>query len=174
MSGKQQIPEFRLEISLADQRLDLFKQGECVRSWPVSTARNGAGEQFGSEKTPRGWHRVRIMIGAGCESGSVFVARRPTGEVWAQELGQDHPQRDWILTRILWLTGTEPGLNRFGDVDTLRRFIYIHGCPDTEPVGEAVSHGCIRMRNRDVIELFDAVTPDFPVLIRESTGERNT
>jgi len=167
MSGKHEVPESRLEISLADQRLDLFKQDVCVRSWPVSTARNGAGEQFGSEKTPRGWHRIRAMIGSGCEPGSAFVARRPTGEVWTKELEQRHPQRDWILTRILWLTGTEPGLNRFGDVDTLRRFIYIHGCPDTEPVGEAVSHGCVRMCNSDVIELFDEVTPGFSVLIRE-------
>jgi len=165
MINKHPLPESRLEISLADQRLDLFKQGECIRSWPVSTARNGAGEQFGSEKTPRGWHRIRAMIGAGCEPGSVFVARRPTGEVWTRELGQEHPQRDWILTRILWLSGAEPGQNRLGNVDTLRRYIYIHGCPDTEPVGEPVSHGCVRMRNSDVIELFDAVTPGFPVLI---------
>ncbi len=164
---ENRLPDSRLEVSLQDQRLDLFNQGECVRRWPVSTARNGAGEQFGSEKTPRGWHRIRAMIGAGCEPGSVFVARRPTGEVWTQALGQAHPQRDWILTRILWLSGTEPGRNRLGDVDTLRRFIYIHGCPDTEPVGEPVSHGCIRMRNSDVIELFEAVAPGFPVLIRE-------
>ena len=173
MSGKFRQADSRLEISLADQRLELFRQGECVRSWPVSTARNGAGEQFGSEKTPRGWHRIRAMIGAGCAPGTVFVARRPTGEVWTPELGRQHPQRDWILTRILWLCGNEPGRNRFGDVDTQRRFIYIHGCPDTEPVDEPGSHGCVRMRNSDIIELFDAVEPGFPVHISErASGAR--
>jgi hypothetical protein len=167
MSTKHQIPQSRLEISLPHQRLDLFIEGECIRSWPVSTARNGAGEAFGSEKTPRGWHRIRAMIGAGCQPGTVFVARRSTGEVWTPRLGQQHPQRDWILTRILWLTGAESGVNRAGSVDTLRRFIYIHGCPDNEPVGKPLSHGCVRMCNRDIIELFDAVEPGFPVLIHE-------
>ena len=170
MSGKHQLADSRLEISLAEQRLDLFRQGKCVRSWPVSTARHGAGEQFGSEKTPRGWHRIRAMIGAGCAPGTVFVARRPTGEVWTPELGQQHPQRDWILTRILWLCGSEPGRNRLGDVDTQRRFIYIHGCPDTEPLDEPGSHGCVRMRNSDIIELFDAVAPGFPVHISEQAS----
>lgn len=173
MSAKHTKPSARLEISLADQRLDLFNNNRCVRSWSVSTASNGAGETFGSEKTPRGWHRIRIMIGTGCPEGAVFVGRRPTGEVWTPELGKEHPQRDWILTRILWLTGTEPGMNRFGAVDTLRRYIYIHGCPDTEPLGVPGSHGCIRMSNSDVIDLFDAVTPGFPVLIK-SSGESGT
>ncbi|TCK18393.1 L,D-transpeptidase-like protein [Thiogranum longum] len=165
------MPPSRLEVSLADQRLDLFRGHECVRSWPVSTAKKGAGEQSGSEKTPRGWHRIRAMIGAGCPAGTVFVGRRPTGEVWTPELGKEHPQRDWILTRILWLSGNEPGVNRLGDVDTQRRYIYIHGCPDSEPLGEALSHGCIRMHNRDVITLFDAVTPGFPVLIKSPDQE---
>lgn len=167
MSNKQHIPASRLEICLADQRLDLIRQHACVRSWSVSTARNGAGEQSGSEQTPRGWHRIRAMIGADCPAGTVFVGRRPTGEVWSAELARLNPERDWILTRILWLCGTEPGLNRFGDVDTQRRFIYIHGCPDTEPVGVPASHGCIRMHNTDVVALFEAVTPGFPVLIKE-------
>jgi len=166
MSTRQPVPASRLEVSVAEQRLDLLLAGERVRSWPVSTARNGVGEQFGSERTPRGWHHVRAMIGAGCPLGTVFVARRPSGEIWTPELGRQQPERDWILTRILWLSGDEPGLNRLGRVDTLRRFIYIHGCPDTEPVGVPLSHGCIRMRNRDVVELFDSVTPGFPVLIQ--------
>ncbi len=111
------------------------------------------------------------MIGAGCPAGTVFAGRRPTGEVWTPELGKKYPQRDWILTRILWLSGTEPGVNRFGDVDTLRRYIYIHGSPDGEPMGEAHSHGCIRMHNDHVITLFDEVAPGFQVLIKAPAGE---
>ena len=83
-----------------------------------------------------------------------------------RSLAAAHPDRDWILTRILWLTGCEPGRNRGGCVDTLRRFIYIHGCPDTEPMGEPRSHGCIRMRNRDLMEFFDVVTAGTLVEIR--------
>lgn len=102
-------------------------------------------------------HRVRIRIGAGCPAGTVFVGRRATSEIYDAELAKQDPERDWILTRILWLTGLESGRNRGGCVDTLRRYIYIHGCPDMEPMGEPRSHGCIRMRNRDLIELFDLV-----------------
>jgi lipoprotein-anchoring transpeptidase ErfK/SrfK len=111
---------------------------------------------------------VRIKIGEGCPPGSVFVARRPTGEIYSDALAEAHPDRDWILTRILWLTGAEPGRNRGGAVDTLRRFIYIHGCPDSEPMGVARSHGCIRMRNTDLLELFDRVRAGTTVDIRES------
>ncbi|HHO69727.1 MAG TPA: L,D-transpeptidase, partial [Gammaproteobacteria bacterium] len=131
------------------------------------TARNGAGEQEGSECTPRGRHRIRACIGAGCAPGTVFLGRRPTGEVYSEALAAREPGRDWILSRILWLCGEEPGRNRLGEVDSMRRFIYIHGCPDSEPVGEPRSHGCIRMTNRDVIDLFDRVAPGTPVLIRE-------
>jgi len=138
-----------------------------VQAYAVSTALNGSGSQTGSEKTPLGWHRVRARIGAGCEPGTVFVARRPTGEVYSAALATANPERDWILTRILWLCGTEPGNNRFGQVDSMRRYIYIHGCPDSEPMGTPRSHGCIRMRNRDIIELFEQVPAGMPVLIEE-------
>ena len=147
----------QIEVDLAAQRLRLQGAAGEVREWPVSTARNGPGERAGSGCTPRGLHRVRARIGAGCPTGTVFVGRRPTGEVWTPELAAAHPGRDWILTRILWLAGCEPGRNRLGDVDTLRRYIYIHGCPDTEPMGVPLSHGCVRMRNADVIELFAQV-----------------
>ena len=156
-----------IEISLADQRLRLWRGGELLREYPVSTARNGAGEQEGSECTPRGRHRIRACIGAGCAPGTVFLGRRPTGEVYSEALAAREPGRDWILSRILWLCGEEPGRNRLGEVDSMRRFIYIHGCPDSEPVGEPRSHGCIRMTNRDVIDLFDRVAPGTAVLIRE-------
>ena len=161
------MPDNYLHISLSMQRLSVCNRGEVIRTYSVSTALNGAGEQMGSEKTPLGWHRIRARIGAGCEAGKVFIARRPTGEHFSPALAAANPERDWILTRILWLCGTEPGKNRFGGVDSMRRYIYIHGCPDTEPMGEPRSHGCIRMRNRDVIELFEQVPSGMPVLIEE-------
>ena len=161
------MPDHYIHITLSKQCLRLWEQGALVREYRVSTAANGAGERSGSEKTPRGWHRIRAKIGAGCESGTVFVARRPTGERYSPALAARYPQRDWILTRILWLCGAEPGKNRLGDVDTMRRFIYIHGCPDSEAMGKPGSHGCVRMRNQDVIELFDRVPAGLPVLIEE-------
>ena len=161
MSGARHI-----RVDIASQTLTLLQGDRVLAAYPVSTGLNGVGERQGSGCTPRGLHRVRIRIGAGCPEGTVFRGRRPTGEIYDPELGGACPERDWILTRILWLTGCEPGLNRGGCVDTLRRFIYIHGCPDTEPMGEPRSHGCIRMHNRDLMELFDAVTVGTRVEIR--------
>jgi len=161
------MPDHYLHISLPTQRLTLWHHGEPVLHYVVSTALNGAGEKSGSEQTPLGWHRIRAKIGADCAPGTVFVGRRPTGECYTQALADINPERDWILTRILWLCGTEPGKNRFGEVDSMRRYIYIHGCPDSEPMGEPRSHGCIRMRNQDVIELFTRVPAGLPVLIEE-------
>ena len=154
-----------LVVNIDRQRLWLERDGERVREFVVSTARNGAGEQMGSGCTPRGRHVVRFKIGAGCPEGTVFVGRRPTGEIFSAELAQAQPQRDWILTRILWLSGCEPGRNRFGALDTLRRYIYIHACPDGSPMGVPASHGCIRMTNADVVELFDRVPVGTPVHI---------
>ena len=154
-----------IRIRLPDQQLALLEGNQTVAAWPVSTARNGPGEQRGSGCTPCGWHRIRIKIGAGLPLNTVFVGRRPTGEIYHPELAALYPDRDWILTRILWLTGLEPGHNRGGDCDTLRRFIYIHGCPDTAPMGEPLSHGCIRMRNRELQEMYDQVNAGDQVLI---------
>ncbi|MGB2679945.1 MAG: L,D-transpeptidase [Candidatus Competibacter sp.] len=156
-----------IQISIADQRLTLSAGGRLRACYPVSTARNGSGERRGSECTPRGWHRIRIKIGAGLPLGTVFVGRRPTGEIYGPELAARHPNRDWILTRILWLTGLELGHNRGGECDTLRRFIYIHGCPDSEPTGKPLSHGCIRMHNHDLLSLFEQVAAGDRVLIAE-------
>lgn len=157
---------YSLTVSIARQRLTVYRADQQpVREHPVSTAANGVGEQFGSGCTPRGLHVVRAKVGAGCASGTVFVGRRPTGEIHSPALARLQPQRDWILTRILWLGGCEPGFNRFGTVDTLRRFIYIHGCPDDVPMGVPASHGCIRMRSADVIALFDLVRVGTPVRI---------
>lgn len=156
-----------LQVSITDQVLRLVEDGHTRAAWSVSTALKGAGERSGSQQTPRGRHVVRARIGAGMPLGTVFRGRRPTGEVWTPALHAAHPGRDWILTRILWLSGTEPGLNRLGDCDSMRRYIYIHGTPDSEPMGEPRSHGCIRMRNSDIVELFDRVPAYTPVLIEE-------
>ena len=148
----------RIEIDLPSQRLSLLEAGRPICSYSISSALNGPGELQHSGCTPRGRHRVRICIGAGEPVNSVFRGRRPSGEIYSQALAARFPERDWILTRIIWLTGTEPGRNRGGERDTLRRFIYIHGCPDSEPMGEPRSHGCIRMRNRDILDLFPRVS----------------
>ena len=155
----------RIEISIPEQSLALIENGREVRRYVVSTSRNGAGERQGSFCTPRGEHIVRAKIGAGQPLNTVFVRRRPTGEIWTPELGERFPGRDWILTRILWLSGCEPGRNRMGEVDTMRRYIYIHGSPDNIEMGKPGSIGCIRMRNRDVVELFELVPPGTAVSI---------
>lgn len=146
-----------MRIDLKSQRLELFEGDRVVASYAVSTAAKGAGEQEGSEMTPRGLHEVRAKVGAGAPVGTVFVGRRPTGEICTPETLRAEPARDWILTRILWLRGLEPGRNRFGNVDSMRRYIYIHGTPHEADIGAPASHGCIRMRNADVVELFDLV-----------------
>jgi len=133
----------------------------------IATAKNGPGEQHGSECTPRGRHVIRAKIGAGRPRNTVFVGRRPTGELFDEKLRARFPNRDWILTRILWLSGTEPGRNRLGNVDTMRRYIYIHGAPDSDAMGIPSSHGCVKMRNDDIIALFDQVTVGTPVEIIE-------
>lgn len=157
----------KVEIDVGKQELALRgDDGSVLRRYPVSTAKNGVGEKNGSFRTPRGRHIVRAKIGAGQPENTVFVRRRPTGEVWSPELNARYPGRDWMLTRILWLSGCEPGFNRLGDVDTMRRYIYVHGSPDAAEMGNPGSIGCVRMRNRDIIELFDLVPPYTPVEIR--------
>lgn len=157
----------RIEIDVGSQTLTLYEGGVPTVSYAVSTAKNGVGEVKGSYCTPRGRHIVRAKIGSGAALNTVFVGRRPTGEIYSAELGERFPDRDWILTRILWLSGCELGKNRLGDVDTMRRYIYIHGSPDTVPMGAPGSIGCVRMHNADIVELFDRVPTGVPVLIRE-------
>lgn len=145
----------KINIYLATQHLEVLNDaGKMLHHYPVSTAKNGAGEIKDSGCTPRGKHIIRAKIGANCPENTVFVRRRPTGEIYTPALAAQFPQRDWILTRILWLTGCESGFNRGGNCDTLRRFIYLHGTPDSAAMGVPQSHGCIRMRNRDIIDLF--------------------
>ncbi|MBI4985575.1 MAG: L,D-transpeptidase, partial [Rhodocyclales bacterium] len=158
----------RIRVSLPAQTLELRDDdGALLRRNIVSTAKNGAGEQRGSYRTPRGKHLIRAKIGAGQPENTVFVRRRPTGEVWTPAFGAANPGRDWILTRILWLSGREPGVNRLGMVDTMRRYIYLHGSPDTVDMGAPGSIGCVRMRNADIVELFDRVPVYTPVDIVE-------
>lgn len=162
------MPGLHIRVSLPRQTLELLDGcGGLLRRYSVSTASNGAGELSGSHCTPRGRHVVRAKIGAGAASNTVFRGRRPTGEIWTPQLADRFPDRDWMLTRILWLSGKEPGRNRLGNVDTMRRYIYLHGSPDTAPMGRPGSIGCVRMRNRDIIELFDLVPPYTPVDIVE-------
>ena len=157
-----------IEISIARQRLRLKDANGVVQlDVSVSNAANGAGETYGSECTPRGRHIVCARIGAGEPVNTVFVGRRPTGERYSAGLARLHPERDWILTRILWLKGCEKGRNRLGDVDTMRRYIYIHGAPDDVQMGAPGSRGCIRMRNDELIRLFDLVSVGTPVTITE-------
>lgn len=160
-----------IRISIPEQSLELSENGKVLRRYLVSTAKNGTGEQNGSFRTPRGQHIVRAKIGAGAPENAVFVKRRPTGEIFSPELDASFPGRDWMLTRILWLSGREPGFNRLGDVDTMRRYIYIHGSPDSRTMGKPGSIGCIRMHNRDILELFELVEPGTPVEITEASIE---
>ncbi|OGI43229.1 MAG: peptidase [Candidatus Muproteobacteria bacterium RBG_16_64_11] len=154
----------RVVVHVPNQTLTLFdSDGRALMETRVATARNGVGEQSGSECTPCGRHIVRAKIGVGQPLNAVFVSRRPTGEIYTPALRAAQPDRDWILTRILWLSGIEPGRNRLGEVDTMRRFIYIHGCPDDDPMGVPSSRGCVKMRNRDIVALFDQVEPGTPV-----------
>ena len=147
-----------ITIDVPSQTLELLDdEGRLLRRYVVSTGARGVGERNGSYCTPRGDHVIRAKIGAGEPPGAVFVQRRPTGELYGPDLGARFPGRDWILTRILWLSGCERGFNRLGAVDTMRRFIYIHGTPDGIPLGVPGSKGCVRMRNADIIDLFDRV-----------------
>ena len=160
-------PVTEITVSIPEQRLELHLNGNLQQSYSISSAKNGPGEEFGSECTPRGRHVIRAKIGSGCEIGTVFIGRRPTGEKWSPLLAQSEPGRDWILTRILWLSGLEKRFNRLGSVDTMRRFIYIHGTPYEEQIGSPQSHGCIRMRSSDLVQLFDHVVVGTIVTINQ-------
>lgn len=164
--NQETAPGPHIEINLNQQTLSLINSsGETLALYSVSTALNGPGERENSGCTPRGKHFIRAMIGHGLPLGSVLRGRRPTGEIYSAALAERYPDRDWILSRVLWLCGREPGRNRGPGVDTFHRLIYIHGTPDTEPMSVPMSHGCIRMRNTDVSDLFDQVRPGTAVFI---------
>jgi lipoprotein-anchoring transpeptidase ErfK/SrfK len=156
-----------IEVDVAAQTLVMRdRDGLPIFETRVSTARKGVGERVHSECTPRGRHIIRAKIGAGEPVNTVFVSRRPTREIYSPALRAAYPGRDWILTRILWLSGLEHGHNRLGEVDTMRRYIYIHGCPDEDPMGVPGSRGCIKMRNSDLVRFFDLVSVGTPITIK--------
>jgi L,D-transpeptidase YbiS len=157
----------KIEIDAGNQELALLEGARCIRRYAVSTSKNGLGERNGSFCTPRGRHIVRAKIGAGEPLHSVFVRRRPTGEIWTPELHAAYPGRDWILTRILWLSGCEPGFNRLGEVDTMRRYVYIHGSPESAQMGRPGSIGCVRMHGGELLDLFERIPPYTPVVVHE-------
>lgn len=153
-------------ISISNQTLELISPG-FRKTYPVSTAKNGVGQKEGSFATPLGTHLVKDKFGYQLPTNTIFVGREPDSELFSPKLEAENPDRDWILSRILWLSGCEPGFNRLGDVDTKMRYIYIHGTPDSQPMSVPASHGCIRMRTSDVEELF-GLTPIYTqVLIKE-------
>lgn len=157
-----------IEISISQQTLTLFDEfGGVKAKYLVSTAANGTGCIKNSGCTPLGAHIIRAKIGANAPENAVFVGRRFTGEICTPELMAQFPARDWILTRILWLSGKELGKNRLGDVDTMQRYIYIHGSPDSAEMGKVGSHGCVRMRNKDIVDLYDLVAVGTAVVITE-------
>ena len=159
--------KYHIKVDVPSQTLIVHDpQDQEIMRFQIATARNGVGERLGSEQTPRGEHYIRAKIGAGQPANAVFISRRPTGETYSPALRTAFPERDWILTRILWLCGLERGKNRLGKVDTLRRYIYIHGCPDDDPMGSPSSRGCVKMRNNDIIRLFDRVPAGTRVTIR--------
>jgi len=166
--SSQQLNAPWIRVSVGLQRLTLVgEDDQIIMESPISTAARGVGERMNSLQTPRGWHQIRACIGPDVPENGVFVGRRFSGEIYSRELDQAAPDRDWVLTRILWLSGLEQGFNRLGDCDTMRRFIYIHGTPASNPMGQPDSHGCIRMHNPDLLALFAQVTAGTRVWITE-------
>jgi lipoprotein-anchoring transpeptidase ErfK/SrfK len=144
-----------IHVSIRDQELTLKESEQAIRTYPVSTSRFGIGNEEGSFKTPTGRFRVAAKIGGGMPWGTVFVGRVPL------EIGQAlPPNEDLVMSRILWLDGLDDH-----NANTRDRFIYIHGTKHEDKIGMAASHGCVRMRNADVIELFDLVDEGTPVVI---------
>jgi hypothetical protein len=160
-----------IEVSIKEQTLTLFNAGKQLKHYSISTAKNGPGELIDSECTPRGAHIISEKIGDGAEINSVFIGRIATGEIYEPALRELHPERDWILTRILWLSGAEEGKNKGQKdsvcVDSHDRYIYIHGSPDDVDMGTPGSRGCVRMRNSEIIELFDLIEEGIEVTIKE-------
>jgi L,D-transpeptidase YbiS len=156
----------KLEVDTMTQTMQVFTDGKLSREYLISTAKKGVGEIYGSEQTPHGRHYIRAKIGKGYPANTVFIERRPTGEIYTPAMRVEFPQRDWILTRIFWLSGLEMGKNRLGEVDTMRRYIYIHGTPDEVQMGVPGSRGCLRMRNNDILALFEYVPIGTEIFIR--------
>jgi len=156
-----------IQVHLLQQTLELLQDHQCVKIYSISTGENGIGEEVDSGKTPRGRHIIHAKVGDGYEPNTVFIKRQATGEIFTPQMRSEYPDRDWILTRILWLAGVELGKNQGDSVDTLSRYIYIHGSPDDVQLGIPGSKGCIRMHNAAMIELFDSVEMGTAINISE-------
>ena len=156
----------KIIVDIPTQTLSVLENKDILHSYSISTGGNGAGEEKDSEKTPRGKHIIRAKIGEDAPAGTIFIGRRPTGEIYQTGMREKEPDRDWILTRVLWLSGLDVNQNRLGNVDTMQRYIYIHGSPDEIEMGKPGSRGCVRMRNSDVVELFDLVSVRTPIFIQ--------
>ena len=154
-----------IRVSVKEQKLYLFKGPKVVKVYPVSTSQYGTGSIQGSNRTPLGHHRVARKIGAGVPLNTIFRERANTRRTIAPNPAKKPVSGDYITTRILWLEGLEPGKNRGAGVDSFERCIYIHGTPDEGLIGTPASHGCIRMKNKDVAELFNFVPYGTPVWI---------
>lgn len=152
-------------VSIPEQALHLLDGDRVLQSWPVSTSRYGVGGKNDSMKTPPGAHRVAECIGDGIALHTVFKGRVAQEEMAEIEAEPRATERECITTRILWLDGLEPGVNKGGEMDSYQRYIYVHGTHEEGLIGQAASIGCIRMRGADVIELFDQVSVDTLVLI---------
>jgi hypothetical protein len=153
---------FVLAVNIAGQTASLFEQNKFVKKFPCSTSRFGIGQTEGSNRTPLGLHRIAEKIGAGEPAGTVFKARKVVGHTSQPEFVDAK-----ITTRILWLEGLEPGLNRGGNVDSHARYIYIHGTADQKSIGKPSSCGCIHLADTDLIPLFDLLPSGTLVWISE-------
>jgi lipoprotein-anchoring transpeptidase ErfK/SrfK len=155
-------------VDISEQKLYLYqgdeKTGVLINSYPVSTSKYGIGNQANSGKTPLGWHRIEQKIGHDAPEGLIFKGRQSTGEIAemnAPGVG------DLITSRIMWLKGLQPGQNAGKRIDSYRRYIYIHGTAEENKIGQPASHGCVRMYNKDVIDLFDRVKENTRVYIKQ-------
>ncbi|MFC3534027.1 L,D-transpeptidase family protein [Vogesella facilis] len=158
-----------LEVGVRSQSLVFYDALGVARAhYAISTAKNGVGELANSYQTPRGWHRVCERIGDGVTPGTIIYRRQVTPWKYSPQLHQEYPDKDWILTRILWLCGMEPGKNQGGEVDSYDRAIYIHGAGEHVAFGTPTSRGCVRMRNEDIVELFALTGNGLDVLINEN------
>lgn len=166
--GSATVPPLALVVNIERQRIAIFRDGVLSAAWPVSTSRFGVGSLRDSFKTPLGLHRIAEKIGAGMPLDTVFKGRKPVGRLADHQspiANYQSTASDLIMSRILWLDGCEPGQNRGGEVDSHDRYIYIHGTVHEDRIGTPDSHGCVRMRNTDVAELFEMVEQGTPVMI---------
>ena len=169
--ARHQFPQYAVNpaavVKVSEQKIYLFEEQQLRKQYRVSTSRYGVGQEQGSNKTPIGIHLVKEKIGADAECGEILSARQRTHQQACIEKKEISTKEDCITTRILWLSGLEEGINQGENVDSYSRYIYIHGTHEEGLIGKPVSIGCIRMKNQDVIEVFDALSEASLVVISE-------